>query len=399
MLTLRRLTDGFRRPALHLRSCASLVRALPVLLLATVGCADGVGPGEAPGAQLLFLSTRDGAVDRLGQPMRDIYLMDAGGTGAENLTNAPARRYAQLSLAPDGGTVAFASDRSGCDIWVMRVDGTGLRQLTNVDGGREDGCNGWPRWSPDGSRIAFVSNRDNRSSGTTAGLYDVFVMDADGSNPVKVSGQLSDEMGSEVAVVGWSPDGRVVFETSDVVDGDFLRRVYIVNADGNSPHPLFDRMGDHSPAWSPDGSRIVFVSDRSGSEDLYLMNTDGSGVRALTFDTGDDWLSGTARPMGAGFEYSPWSPDGSRIAFVREGGVGSGIYVIGLDGSGSRRLTSGPAAFNGWSPAGERIAFTQRPSGSTGASDVFVVYVDGTRLVNTTASPHQDSDALWLPQR
>jgi TolB protein len=370
-----------------------------VLALGNAACAERVvGPGVEQVEEdehLLFLSTRDGAHDQLERPMREIYRMSSDGSDAVNLTRHPSSIYSHLSASPDGRTVALASDRSGCDIWVMNTDGGNVAQLTGREPG--EGCNAWPRWSPDGTRIAFASNREGRRVDNTTGLYDVYVMNADGSMPRNVSQSLGEALGFNVHVVGWSPAGQIVFETDDITEDGPVRRVYIVNADGADVRPLFDRMGDHSPAWSPDGARITFISDRDGRRRLYVMNADGTGARPLTDHSGDDRLPGGCCGFrDASFDISPWSPDGKRIAFERfvdEADWGT-IYVVDLDGADPRRLTDFSASFNGWSPSGGRIALTRRMSPA--ASDIFVIDADGSGLRNLTRSPAEDTDAFWV---
>ncbi len=119
-------------------------------------------------------------------------------------------------------------------------------------------------------------------------------------------------------------NGRIAF-TSDH-DGDV--DIYVMNSDGSGVEQLTDNDSvDTSPSWSPDGDRIVFTSDRDNDEEiynLYAMNADGSGVEQLT----DDCSNGDPA----------WSPDGSRIAFTSLGD----IYVMNADGSGKIQLTGEP---------------------------------------------------------
>jgi Tol biopolymer transport system component len=370
------------------------VLAFP-LLLGLAACGDNVvDPGDAPEEQILFLSTRVGDEDPLGRPMRDIFRVNVGGTVIENVSQQPAWMYWHLHLSPDGRRLAFSSSLD-CDIWVMNTDGTGRTRLTNRSGGGEDRCNAWPRWSRDGARIAFATNREGRSVAGYGGLYDIYVMNADGSSPRNVSYSLGDALGSSVAAIGWSPGGQVVFETSSFADGTRDITVWLVNPDGTGVRSLFDTPYDHSPAWSPDGSRIAFISERDGQRRLHIMNADGSGVRPLTAHAGSDWLSGNRGGTLTAFAYDPWSPDGTRIAFDLDALNEWGTYVINADGTGIRRLSDHPTRFNGWSPDGTRIAFTSRRI----PSDVYIVNADGSGLRNLTGTPYEDSDAIWLPRR
>ncbi len=371
------------------------------LALVTAACSDGVvGPGGEAKDQLLLVSNLDGGVTPAGWPRHDIYRMNADGTRPQNLTRHPTT-YRFLSLSPDGRKVAFESYRSGYDVWVMNVDGTGPARLTNRDGGRTEGENTQPQWSPDGTLVAFASNRAGRTRGTASGLSDVYVVNADGSNPRNLSRPLWDELGLDVRVVGWSPGRQVVFESSEFAGGALQYRVYLVNPDGTGLRTLFPGGVDHSPAWSPDASRIAFISRRDGRDRLYVMNADGSGARPLTAHAGQDRLPGASNE-GREMVYSPWSPDGTRIVFQRVADVydwGS-LNVVNVDGTGLRRLTADYAGFNGWSPRGDRILFTSREAGS---NDVFSIRPEGWGRLNLTRSlsgdPYDDRNALWLPGR
>jgi dipeptidyl aminopeptidase/acylaminoacyl peptidase len=135
-----------------------------------------------------------------------------------------------------------------------------------------------PAWSPDGSKIAFVSNR--------SGAFNIWVMNADGSEPT----QLTNQSGAD-AEPAWSPDGsKIVFSSQrDSASGE----IYVMNADGSSPTRLTQNTAiDRTPAWSPDSSQIVFRSSINGNG-LYLMNADGSNLTRLTsnFDDRPSWKS------------------------------------------------------------------------------------------------------------
>ncbi|MDQ2826787.1 MAG: hypothetical protein M3Y04_07500, partial [Actinomycetota bacterium] len=134
-------------------------------------------------------------------------------------------------------------------------------------------------------------------------------------------------------------------------------QVFVVNADGSSPHTLTNRplAFDASPAWAPDGQHIAFESTEDGKRAIWVMQADGLRLRRLTDDSGAD-----AAPA--------WSPDGSRIAFMSDRDGNQEIYVTGADGTDTKRLTENPASdgFPVWSPDGSRIAFVSDRDGLSG---------------------------------
>jgi hypothetical protein len=187
--------------------------------------------------------------------------------------------------SPDGTRIAFESYRTGnFEIHVMNLDGSGVRNLT-----QDPGWDSAPAWSPDGTRIAFASRR--------TGNDDIYVVDADGSNlrrlspdpaeppptptvdPNKPPAPIQPPRWPSDTDPAWSPDGkRIAFASNR--DGNW--EIYVVNANGGPITRLTDHPEtDSSPLWCPDGRHIVFQSRRDGFSGLYVMNADGTGVRLL----------------------------------------------------------------------------------------------------------------------
>ncbi len=186
-----------------------------------------------------------------------------------------------------------------------------------------------------------------------------------------------------------APAGRIAF----VSDRGGTPKIYVMNTDGSGLRQL--TTGPHAdsrPAWSPDGSRIAFArAGDSSSCGIYAMNADGSGLDRLTSACGD------ITPA--------WSPDGDRIAFGKWtlGSLSTGIYVMNADGSGVTQLTEGlHDEYPAWSPDGRRIAFnhTYEPWEGDWFTQIFVMNADGTnvRPLNGTAGiQFAESGPSWSP--
>ena len=183
------------------------------------------------------------------------------------------------------------------------------------------------------------------------------------------------------AAPAWSPDGRRIAFDSDR-DGNW--QIYVMNADGSGVTSLTDNDAPEGfPAWSPDGRRIAFESTRDGNPELYVMNADGSGVTRLTFNNARDW--------------SPaWSPDGRRIAFDSNHDGNLEIYVMNADGSGVTRLTHNQThdGTPAWSPDGRHIAFA---SGRDGNLEIYVMNADGSGVMRLTDNDAHDGTPAWSP--
>jgi Tol biopolymer transport system component len=205
-----------------------------------------------------------------------IYLMDADGSEHRPLTNLlKCCRKSSLAWSPDGRKLAFLIYRDcaqSCGLYVVRNDGSGLRNLTwklATVSGKDAGAVSDSAWSPDGRKLAFV--RLNAGLDRTP----IYVVKADGSGLRNLTPK---PVGAQ-ADPAWSPDGRRI---AFVNERDGNSEVYVMNANGSGQRSLTRNPAfDADPAWSPDGRRIAFVSYRDGSYGVYVMNADGSGQRRL----------------------------------------------------------------------------------------------------------------------
>jgi hypothetical protein len=252
--------------------------------------------------------------------------MDPDGANQTRLTNNPALDL-DPSWSPDGTKIAFTSDRDGnFEIYLMNADGSNQINLTNNSANDRSAT-----WSPDGKKIAFSSDRD--------GNKEIYVMNADGSNQTRLTNTPQDDYSPK-----WSPDGGQIAFTKNRSDPE----VYLMNADGTNQVNLSNNSMaiDDSPAWSPDGTKIAFGSTRNGNG-IFVMNRDGTNVIRLTQSTGVNPQSDTG-PV--------WAPDGTKVAYQHTLTLGGSpeIYVVNADGSNPTRLTNDPTL--DWTPDWQRLS-------------------------------------------
>jgi Tol biopolymer transport system component len=288
---------------------------------------------QANNGKVAFANDRDGNFE--------VYVMNSDGSEQTNLTNNEALDSAP-AFSPDGERIVFTSNRDGNDeIYVMSADGTNPTNLTN-----NKAHDNLPAFSPDGERIAFASSRD--------GNYEIYVMNADGSGQTRLTN--SPGVDSDPA---FSPDGtRIAFVRSQPLpSGQGLNNeIYVMNADGSEQTPLTDNPSyDGEPTFSPDGTLIAFTSwrmTRQGSDftpspdvDVYVMNADGTNPTNLTNNPGID-----AQPA--------FSSDGLRIAFTSERDGNREVYMTNLGGTNQTRLTddSGADVYSAFHPTGQDSA-------------------------------------------
>lgn len=249
--------------------------------------------------------------------------------------------------SPDGHRIAFVSDRDGnLEIYSMNPDGSDPVNLSNHPSVDTD-----PVWSPDGQRILFVSDRAEQF------LFQLYVMNADGSNVQRLSEHAWPQDAS------WSPDGsQIAFvATSD------QPALYVIAADGSDevriPHSTFG-----PPSWTSDDSRLVYTALVGENMEIVSTQRDGADVINLTNSPDNEFLLSV-------------SPDGTRIALLQHGdslGILQDIAVMDIDGSNRILLAGGiesPSCYAGcvWSPDGLYLAYSILPQVGQPAIDAEAV--------------------------
>jgi Tol biopolymer transport system component len=265
------------------------------------------------GSRLVFQSNRTGS--------SQIYVMNSDGSKVVRLTTHSGND-AGPHFSPDGSKITFDSDRDGnSEIYIMNSDGTGQTRLTT-----NPADDGHPNWSLDGTRIIFDSSRDtpNPKADWWDQYHDLYSMKVDGTDLRKITNCRT------VCTYGsWSPDGkriayRKVINTPGFYDDKNLTlsttnsEVFIANSDGSNELNLSKSAAyDAWPSWSPDGTKILFGSNRAGVTQVYVVNVDGSHLTRLMDDRETDEDT-RAR----------WSRDASKIAFTRMRKGTMDIYVL-----------------------------------------------------------------------
>jgi Ca2+-binding RTX toxin-like protein len=341
------------------------VVAFPIAITRPVGA----GP-VAPDGRIAYSSDADGDWD--------IWTVAADGSDGVNLTSVdePASGWSdtQPSWSPDGTRIVFVSDRVGgdTDIYVMGRDGAGLAPITD-----NDDPDSAPDWSSDGSRIVFTSERASAGQDDS----DIFAVDADGAHEQDLTTPFENEPGQFQWLdkdPDWSPiDDRIVFASARIVagspDGAYWRIVTMrsdgsdqvvvsdPNDPGNDPFPDDIPNFDEMPEWSPDGAWIAFATHQQPEQqwDIQLVRSDGTQQTNVLPDQAVDDLG------------PAWSPDGLTIVFAsgRDGSGSTTLYsldVSGIVGSSAARAAAAQPAPIGSGSGVDPDQFGRMPCTITG---------------------------------
>ncbi len=260
------------------------------------------------------------------------------------MTPVPRSQQRFPIWSPDGRYIAFHANRLGSyDIYVIGANGHNLRRITTNN--REDlpthVTEAFASWSPDGRYLAFHATHTGAWNLYLLPIDEAQLQPAPNLTPLVTESwdgiiQLTDTMGTEVGL-SWSPDGEHVAyyaapQTNDLRAVSFdIYTARVIDKQLVDIQQLTKRSGTNTnPQWSPDGRQLVFVSNRDGDDDLYLMDADGGNIRQLTNHPATD--------------YDPrWLPDGSGILFTSDRSGNSDIYLLNLADNTLQQLTFHPA--------------------------------------------------------
>lgn len=295
-------------------------------------CSGKVVAGSAGAPDdLLFVSNRQGSVFEL-------YRMAADGGPAQRVV--PERGEAgEMSWSPDGSKVLYTAARAGAqlNIFVSSVDKPSTQQLTHDALPSTE-----PTWSPDGKTIAFVSSRD--------GSRRIYLMDADGGHQRR----LTDALNDDEFTPRFSPDGSklVYIAGNSRLISPRIAMADLVSGKSSIVSDYPERAIESAPAWSPDGTRLLFTLIKGQTSHLFVMAADGRGRTQLT------------PPESVRNGQPAWSPDGRRILYLSVSAETArrNLLLMNADGSEQRKLyaSDNDVMDAHWSTDGQRIFYVEQ---------------------------------------
>lgn len=365
----------------------------------------------------------DGSDEANSSGTYNLWVIESDGSKDTPLTHITAANAhtSYVRWSPDGNKILFdskmaldgsdsANTNSTGNIWVVNPDGTGLAALTQMTATGAQCFNA--RWSVN-NQILFESRRalDGSDALSTNDVYNIWVMNADGSNPTPLTTLTA--AGADNRGAFWSQDGtKIVYESSRALDGSDAANtnnagnIWVMNADGSENRPLTQLTVTASvrvhilwPQWSHDGTKVLYQSKRAldGSDavntnetfNIWVTNADGNVDVPLTMLTAAN----------AGSFHPGWSPDGEKIVYHSKRALdGSNaantnavmnVWMMNADGSEAIPLTNVTAEnahsiFAHWSPDGKKISYTSAQA------------LDGSNTANTNADPAHIWVNLWV---
>ena len=361
-----------RMRGMRMSRLAGSVLVAAVVAAVLVGVTAGrAGVQSRPGTIAFLRSVGSGP----GTPS-SLLAIQADGSGLRRLAPTGVG-IASYRWSPDGSRIAYLDARGA--LWVVHSNGTGRQRLA----ARSQLRSPWfVAWSPNGKSVAVLAQDPTARPIPSANHgwllhLRITVIPSGGGAPRRLPT-------GDVGWLAWSPRGdEIAYATKGAV--------WVIRSDGSDRTPLHvNHVG--MPTWSPDGTHLGFIGCRrqgtrcvARSAGIYVADADGSNLHEVTGHAYNEY----------GFA---WSPDGRNILYGRANR--QGIYVIGADGRGNHRIThdSPPQALWGalsWSPDGRSIAYA---TDRTGNGDIYVIDADGQGKTRLTSSPEIDSDPAWAPR-
>lgn len=264
------------------------------------------------------------------------------------------------------GKIVYTCEIAGAEICVINADGSGWRRLTNFQS-----ASFYASLSPDGKYALFVNSE--------TGSKEIYEMNLE-TNDIKQLTHLNSEIGAPEI----SPDNKFILFTKKVSNN---AQVWIMSRDGSDPHALYSASGKdaHDAAWSPDGSQIVFALGRGDSNKLYILDFNGREPRLI-----NDTIDTRGR--------SDWSI-GDLIVFDMGGPFQHDVYVMDRQGKNLRKLSNGENSQGAsFSPDGQWIAFTAYtdvPNKDQASCEIYIMRIDGSESRRLTSNHFCDYQPRW----
>lgn len=279
--------------------------------------------------------------------------------------------------SPSGGgpgghivwTCQVFQDIGSEQICIMNSDGSGYRRLTTDNSVRHY----YPSLSPDGQSVVYSQYREDN-------VYEIYELNIATGQATRLTDRLGVLNAPEI-----SPDGKsIVFMRWTVASDQY--QVWMMDRDGGNPRRVFKGDG-WDPTWSPDGSRILFASDRDGADQLYVGNVDGTHVHRISnlpsFRGRSDWSS---QNLIATYSGASWARQ---------------IFVLDPDGSHQHKVSPphGNSQGPSFSPDGQWIAFTAYYDhfNDINGCEIYIMRIDGSDLRRLTHNDYCDYQPRWGP--